>query len=754
MAVFTVMSIGNAHSGTGGGTSNLANLVPGVAGTGGDKYAEQHTYNRGAKGSSWTGSLFGTDAMLGSAVAMRFDGYKAIDDPHANKPSYVRRPLSGTAVKPNTHAFLCVVSNTGNKVLKVFNDIGSVTPTPQDMSLQKTESDAWMTMASEMATVMASAGEGNLDAAEQSSALADKLLNMPQLLEKATDDPTTAVDAPQADRWTDWFLQQVTEVREEKFQITDTFGETAFNAFGQRPRMLSMRGYLLNTADFNWRAEFWHNWDLYFRATKLIERDAQVYIGWDDIIVSGYPLNATAKQTAESPHIIMFQFSFLVTSYTNMSMKNIGQLQAMRRSGLGAQSGGKPIWLDRSNEFMRTGDFSYADWSSDRGQAMMGKISKIVGGDNMAFQDMTNTLGFRMTMGLLGTILGGTLFGVMGSRAGMSGGSAALAAIGGALAGAEGFSNPMGGLLFDSALRFIKGGSTMMQYISSRIHQKTLQNTNQLTMAAGAGSKGGLPGLNFWFGFVGQLYTVIGVNLCSKLREPADSLYDIGKAGREGAAIRANFQGQHSALYNNRWMKMVDHLVQMGSMQGLLSYASYAQSASIQTSWLKSATAKGSNSTSLGVMQMSNLEYSGNLGFYAAGNSGVDTSGLSYGGDISWDNYGGAGAVGEMQGANFSEGLTEVVNLPPQKKHSKEYWQASADQYASPEWSHPSSGSSDASAADNSLVKDLMTEAEYKKQKEAEAVYAQNNQIKTADGTLVPVETPEDTEDDGTESKE
>jgi hypothetical protein len=309
----------------------------------------------------------------------------------------------------------------------------------------------------------------------------------------------------------------------------------------------------------------------------------------------------------------------------------------------------------------------------------------------------------------------------------------------------------MGGILFDSALRYIKGGSTMMQYISSRIHQKVLQGSNQATMAAGKSAAHGLPGVNFWFGFVGQLYTVIGVNLMKSVREPSNSVYDIGKAGEEGAAIRASFKGHHNALYNDRWMKMTDHLVQMGSMQGLLSYASYAASAAIQTSWLKSATIKGSNNSEMKLMQMSNLEYSGSLGFHAAGSSGVDTSGLSYGGDISWDNYGGAGAVGEMQGANFSEGLTQVADLPPQKNHSKDYWQAKANQYADPEWSHPS-GTSDAGAADNSLVKDLMTEAEYKKQKEEEAVYAQNNQIKTADGTLVPIENPEETEDDGTEN--
>ena len=740
----TVMTVGDPHQ---AGTNNLSDLIPGVNGTSGSlDYHKLHASTVGGSSSSYLSAFHGgTDALLGSTVAMRFDGWRSIDDTGANKPSYVRRPMSGTAVKPNTHAFVSVVQRN-SRVVKVFNDIGSVTPTPADRSLQRAEHPKIPKMGAELEKL------GNPATADPAawSELVKEMKNMPQILKKADEDPKTAVDAPQASRWTDWFLQAVTEVREEKFQISDTFGETAFNAFGQRPRMLSFKGYLLNTADFNWRAEFWLNWDKFFRATKLVEKDCQVWIGWDDIIVSGYPLNATAKQSAESPNIIMFQFSFLVTSYTNMSMKNIGQMQAMRRSGIGSDAQGNQVFLDRSNEFIRTADFSYGDWSSDRGQAMMSKLSQIVGGNNLAFKDMTQTMGFKVTMGILGTALGGTVFGMAGAQ--QSGALGFMGAAAGALAGAEGFANPMGGILFDSALRFVKGGSTMMQYISSRVHQKALQASHGATMAAAAASSQGLQGINFWFGFVGELYRVIGVNLCSSVREPSDSVYDIGKAGAEGSAIRASFSGHDAALYNNRWMKMVDHGLQMGTMQGFLSYGGYAASAAMQTSYLKSAVARGSNSTEMSAMKMSNLEYSGSLGFYAAGESGVNTSGVSYGGDISWDEYGG-GSVGEMQGMDFSKNYTEVANLPPQQKGDKAYWEAQAALYADPNWSHPSMGSSDAGAVDNSLVKDLMTEAEYKKQKQKEAVYAQNNQIQSADGSLVPVVDPDATEDDGTEEE-
>lgn len=122
--------------------------------------------------------------------------------------------------------------------------------------------------------------------------------------------------------WTDWSLQTVSENRVEKTQILDTFGATYLYAFGERPIGLRFTGVLLNTADFQWRAQFWENWNNYFRATKLVERNARMYIGWDDIIVEGYPLNAEANENANDPNSLVFSFTFFVTNYISVTAKN------------------------------------------------------------------------------------------------------------------------------------------------------------------------------------------------------------------------------------------------------------------------------------------------------------------------------------------------------------------------------------------------------------------------------------------------
>ena len=134
------------------------------------------------------------------------------------------------------------------------------------------------------------------------------------------------------DAWTDWLLINVHEERSEKTQIVETFGDTYVYAFGEHPRVMSFIGVLLNTPDYPWRAVFWDNWENVFRATRLIEQDARMYIMFDDIMVEGYPLSATADQSAADPNALSFRFSFLVTNYVNLAQTN-GYKESIYGSG-------------------------------------------------------------------------------------------------------------------------------------------------------------------------------------------------------------------------------------------------------------------------------------------------------------------------------------------------------------------------------------------------------------------------------------
>lgn len=113
-----------------------------------------------------------------------------------------------------------------------------------------------------------------------------------------------------------YILQSVTESRDEKLQLLETFGQAYGFFFGERPRVVQFSGTLVNTVDFNWRSEWWANYEEVFRGTKLVEKNARMYITYDDIVIEGYMLNSAIGQQAEAnPNLVSLNFSMWVTGY-------------------------------------------------------------------------------------------------------------------------------------------------------------------------------------------------------------------------------------------------------------------------------------------------------------------------------------------------------------------------------------------------------------------------------------------------------
>lgn len=130
--------------------------------------------------------------------------------------------------------------------------------------------------------------------------------------------------------YSNFIIQNVTEQRVEKSQIVETFGEDFIFFFGERPRFITVTGILLNTNDFNWKSEFWTNYDQHFRGTKLVEQNARLYMFYDDVVVEGYMMQAQAVEGAETPYHLPFQFQMFVTNYAILS--NVGSVFIPDRS--------------------------------------------------------------------------------------------------------------------------------------------------------------------------------------------------------------------------------------------------------------------------------------------------------------------------------------------------------------------------------------------------------------------------------------
>lgn len=116
-----------------------------------------------------------------------------------------------------------------------------------------------------------------------------------------------------------FIIQSVQEQRAEKHQVIMTFGAPYIFFFGEQPRIISVTGVLLNTEDFNWRAEWLENYDRYLRGTQCVRNKARVYLSWDDIIVEGYLSQCTTAEGAENRNLVQFQFQMYVTNYQNIS---------------------------------------------------------------------------------------------------------------------------------------------------------------------------------------------------------------------------------------------------------------------------------------------------------------------------------------------------------------------------------------------------------------------------------------------------
>ena len=120
-------------------------------------------------------------------------------------------------------------------------------------------------------------------------------------------------------QYSNFLIQSTVEQRTEKTQIVQTFGESYIFFYGEQPRTLVVQGVLLNSEDFNWRAEWWENYDQYLRGSACVRSKTRVYLSWDDIVVEGYVLEAQAQESAENRHYVSFQFTMFLTNYANIS---------------------------------------------------------------------------------------------------------------------------------------------------------------------------------------------------------------------------------------------------------------------------------------------------------------------------------------------------------------------------------------------------------------------------------------------------
>ncbi len=128
-----------------------------------------------------------------------------------------------------------------------------------------------------------------------------------------------------SDQNSNFLIQAMQEERTEKMQVVQTFGEPFVFFFGEHPRMIAGSGILLNSEDFNWKAEFLENYDRYLRGTKCVQSKTRVTMSWDDIVVEGYFVKVNVTDTADNNSFVRMEFQLFLTNYQNVSRIGFNQ---------------------------------------------------------------------------------------------------------------------------------------------------------------------------------------------------------------------------------------------------------------------------------------------------------------------------------------------------------------------------------------------------------------------------------------------
>lgn len=124
--------------------------------------------------------------------------------------------------------------------------------------------------------------------------------------------------------YADFVLESVDENRVEKNQVVDTFGDSYVFFFGEQPRLITISGTLLNTVDYEWKSQFWLNYDRNLRGTQLVQHNARAYLSFGTTVVEGYPTQVSARDVADQPHMVKFSMQMFVTN--NFDYSNPGSI--------------------------------------------------------------------------------------------------------------------------------------------------------------------------------------------------------------------------------------------------------------------------------------------------------------------------------------------------------------------------------------------------------------------------------------------
>ena len=132
-----------------------------------------------------------------------------------------------------------------------------------------------------------------------------------------------------------FLIQSISESRQEKAQPVPTFGDTFYYFFGQQPVQIQVSAVLLNSENFEWELEWWHNYSSSLRGTRLVDYNRRVALKYESTKITGFITTCSVQKSANTPMESSLSFTMFVD-------------RKMYSTALGKEPGNNSFTLDKS----------------------------------------------------------------------------------------------------------------------------------------------------------------------------------------------------------------------------------------------------------------------------------------------------------------------------------------------------------------------------------------------------------------------
>ena len=113
---------------------------------------------------------------------------------------------------------------------------------------------------------------------------------------------------------TNFIVQSLNESKAEKQQVVQTFGDDYVYFYGQQPVTLQVQAMLPESQEFQYAQEFWLNYGSALRGTRLVLKNARMYLTVAGQVFEGYLTTASTSKRADTPRAVTLNFSMYVTN--------------------------------------------------------------------------------------------------------------------------------------------------------------------------------------------------------------------------------------------------------------------------------------------------------------------------------------------------------------------------------------------------------------------------------------------------------